>query len=209
MRLGFFGGTFNPVHLGHLALASEALRLLHLDHLWWLPANPWQKNAADLMPQSERIAMLKLALSGIPHMSIDLRELDRNGPSYSIDTVIEIAKQFPDDERFYLIGADQWRNFHTWKHWQDIFDYVTLVVFNRNGQMATAKDEVIDFVKQHHIKINFLPMPALDIESSKIRQLLSQGQSDSPLLSTMLPKNVFNYLQKKAKQKTDTISTVS
>ena len=117
MRLGFFGGTFNPAHLGHLALAQQALCTLKLDKLWWLPANPWQKDPQELLAKSLRIKSIEQTIVNEPRMAIDTRELSRSGLSYSIDTVKELARQYPNDERFYLIGADQWENFHTWKYW--------------------------------------------------------------------------------------------
>lgn len=201
MRYGFFGGTFNPVHLGHLALANEAIESLQLDHLWWLPANPWQKDAADLMPIDDRLEMLKRAIAEQTKMSIDTRELDRHTPSYSIDTVKELAQLYPKDDRFYLIGSDQWENFHTWKNWQDIFDYVTIVVFSRNGQHNVPATEVSRFLSQHVIEVKMLTMPALDIESSQIRKMLAQQPCNYSLLKNKLPPNVLNYLQAKELRK--------
>lgn len=194
MRLGFFGGTFNPVHEGHLALANEAFRTLHLDHLCWLPANPWQKESRDLMPSETRVRLLRLALTDRTGMSVDTRELDRKTLSYSIDTVRELAAEYPDDERFYLIGSDQWSNFHTWKDWQKIFDYVSLVVFNRNGKTAHAAEEVARFIEDQKISVTMLPMPALDIDSSRIRQLIAQHDWFAPFLKTALPEKVFQFL---------------
>lgn len=194
MRLGFFGGTFNPVHEGHLALAKEAFRTLHLDHLWWLPANPWQKDSRDLMPSEVRIKLLRLALTDCNRMSVDTRELDRKTLSYSIDTVRELAAEYPNDDRFYLIGSDQWNNFHTWKDWQKIFDYVSLVVFNRNGQLTHPAEEVESFIEDRKISVTMLPMPALDIDSSRIRQLIAQHDWFDPFLKTALPEKVFQFL---------------
>ena len=192
MRYGFFGGTFNPVHLGHLALAKQALQSLKLDHLWWLPANPWQKSASDLMPEADRLQMLELTLANEPQMSVDTRELRRTGLSYSIDTVRELAQSFCQDDRYYLIGADQWENFHTWKDWQEIFNYVRLVVFS---------PEVSGFIKKQQIVVKFLPMPALDVHSRRIRQFLSEGQLDAEELKSMLSKKVLSFLQSKAASK--------
>ncbi len=201
MRYGFFGGTFNPVHLGHLALAKQALQSLKLDHLWWLPANPWQKSASDLMPEADRLQMLQLTLADELKMSVDTRELRREGLSYSIDTVRELAQSYPADDRYYLIGADQWENFHTWKDWQEIFNYVNLVVFSRNGEFKKSNPEVSSFIEKKRIDVKFLKMPALAIESRHIRELLSKGQMNSPVLKTMLSEKVFAFLQSKAVRK--------
>ena len=201
MRYDFFGFTFNPVHLGHLALAKQALQSLKLDHLWWLPANPWQKSASDLMPEADRLQMLELTLANEPQMSVDTRELRRTGLSYSIDTVRELAQSFSQDDRYYLIGADQWENFHTWKDWQEIFNYVRLVVFSRNGEFRKTSPEVSGFIKKQQIDVKFLPMPALDVHSRRIRQFLSEGQLDAEELKSMLSKKVLSFLQSKAASK--------
>lgn len=177
-----------------MALAKEAFRTLHLDHLWWLPANPWQKDRRDLMPSEVRIKLLRLALTDCNRMSVDTRELDRKTLSYSIDTVRELAAEYPNDDRFYLIGSDQWNNFHTWKDWQKIFDYVSLVVFNRNGQLTHPAEEVERFIEDRKISVTMLPMPALDIDSSHIRQLIAQHDWFAPFLKTALPEKVFQFL---------------
>ena len=201
MRLGFFGGTFNPVHLGHLALAETAIKLLQLDHLWWLPANPWQKNAADLMPKEKRLALLRLAIADRQSMSIDTRELDRKTVSYSIDTVRELAALYPKDQRFYLIGSDQWKNFHTWKHWKELFNYVTFVIVVRNGIWEDPDQEVTDFLQSNHIEILKMPMPAIDMDSSRIRTLLTEFNTNRDQLRAALPAAVFDYLKSKTASK--------
>ena len=94
-----------------MALALQAIEFLHLDRLWWIPANPWQKNPSELIASEDRLAMLKLAVGKNEQMAVDVRELTREGLSYSIDTVKELARDFPNDQRFYLIGSDQWKNF--------------------------------------------------------------------------------------------------
>lgn len=205
MRLGFFGGTFNPVHNGHLALANRAMEFLELDRLWWIPANPWQKDHSDLIASKDRIAMIKLAIDNNKKMAVDTRELDRAGLSYSIDTVKELAHDFPNDQRFYLIGSDQWKNFHTWKYWQTLFDYVTLVIVIRNGIWEEPDNEVIDFVRSNHITILKMPMPAIDIDSSRIRALLPDFSANRNILKAKLPPAVFNYLKTKQEPKTDKI----
>ena len=136
MRIGFFGGTFNPIHRGHLVLAQKAIDALQLDSLQWIPANPWQKNAQKILPACDRVAMIEDAIRDNPKMSVNTLEISSNQPSFSIDTLRVLAAHFPHDERFYLIGADQWENFHTWKDWDKLFDLATLVVFSRKQKRA-------------------------------------------------------------------------
>ncbi len=201
MRLGFFGGTFNPVHKGHMALALQAIEFLHLDRLWWIPANPWQKNPSELIASEDRLAMLKLAVGKNEQMAVDVRELSREGLSYSIDTVKELARDFPNDQRFYLIGSDQWKNFHTWKHWKELFNYVTFVIVVRNGIWEDPDQEVTDFLQSNHIEILKMPMPAIDMDSSRIRTLLTEFNANRDQLRAALPAAVFDYLKSKTASK--------
>lgn len=194
MRLGFFGGTFNPVHLGHLHLAETALHALSLDHLYWLPANPWQKDPKDILPAQERATMVELAIKNIDRMSVDRLEIDNDCPSFSIDTVKTLACRYPDDERFYLMGEDQWANFHTWRHWQDIFDFVTLVVFRRENKDFKTEDAVDQFIKEHHKKVLFLDLDAVPISSSTLRAALARNGVTDLNTAQWLPADVAKYL---------------
>ena len=118
MRIGLFGGTFDPVHYGHLALAREAVARLNLDHLIWIPAIPWQKCHQKITPGDIRCNFIKLAIANEPHMSVDTIEIDAHTPSYSINTIKTLSLRYPNDQLFYLMGSDQWINFHTWKNWR-------------------------------------------------------------------------------------------
>ena len=193
MRIGFFGGTFNPVHQGHLLLAREAVKQLHLDHLQWIPAKPWQKTQESILPDEDRVKMLQLAIEADPNMSVNTMELQRQKLSYSIDTLRELQKRYPQDERFYLIGADQWENFHTWKDWQALFDLATFVIFERDGQRS-ANAQVQAFLKDKTQRVLFLTMPAVPVCSTELRSEARRRGLNSPLCRRWIPESVRNYM---------------
>ncbi len=138
-RVGLFGGSFDPPHLAHRALGDLALSHLGLDELRWLPAGqPWQKAARVLAARAHRLAMLQLLLAGEPRFVIDERELDRAGPTYTIDTVREYAAEHPGTELLLVIGQDQYGRFDTWREWRELLERVTLAVAGRDGNSPAA-----------------------------------------------------------------------
>lgn len=177
-RLGLFGGSFDPVHRAHVALAKGALAELRLDRVLWLPAGqPWQK-AGPLTPALHREAMLRLATAGEPRFVIDRRELERAGPSYTVDTVRELRAEHPDAQLFLIIGQDQYAGFHTWQGWPDILQQVVLAVANRPGA-APAADPA---VQRHRHQV--VPLPMHDIAATDIRQRVSRGEGIDHLVPT-------------------------
>jgi nicotinate-nucleotide adenylyltransferase len=171
-RIGLFGGSFDPPHLGHRALAEAALQTLHLDELRWIPAGaPWQKTGRTLAAGAHRAAMVKLAIAGEPRFALDERELRRAGPSYTIDTVREIQAERPGAALFLVIGQDQYAHLHTWHEWRDLLGRVTLAVAARDGQPPTPGAAVMN---QRH-RIDVLSMPRVDVSATGVRQCAAAG----------------------------------
>ena len=134
------GGSFDPVHQAHVALAEVALHQLALDQVRWIPVgHPWQKSR-QLAPAAHRLAMVQTAISHEPRFAVDAVELERSGPSYTLDTVRQLqGADMPDPHRWFLIiGQDQYANFHTWHGWQELLQRVTLAVAGRAGEMPRA-----------------------------------------------------------------------
>ncbi|MGF2527609.1 nicotinate-nucleotide adenylyltransferase [Ralstonia pseudosolanacearum] len=137
-RLGLLGGTFDPPHVGHLALAELCIAQLDLDELVWIPTGmSWQK-AADITPAPLRLAMTELAARAVrpgrARVRVSTMEVERSGPSYTIDTVRELRGAYgPDTSMAWLMGADQLVGLDTWHGWQDRFEYVHLCVATRPG----------------------------------------------------------------------------
>ena len=173
LRIGLLGGSFDPIHLAHVALAQCALAKLELDQVQLLPAKqPWQK--PDLAASTEqRLAMIKLAISDIPGLDVNEVELTRPGKTYTIDTLEALA---PEHQYFWLLGADQLQNFPTWHRWQDVAKRVTLVAAQRPGAALSIGPELTDLVKRGQTKVIHLDFEPMDVSSSALREALRAQQ---------------------------------
>ena len=183
-HVGLFGGSFDPVHNAHLALARLALSELQLDRVLWIPAGqPWQK-ARTLTAAAHREAMLLLAIADEARFALDRRELLRQGPSYTLDTVRELQTEMPGAQLVLLIGQDQYAGLHTWAGWQELLQRVTLAVANRPGPLPAVDAEVL---RQPH---RVLPLPMLDIAATDIRARVARGER----IDHLVPPEVARYI---------------
>ena len=173
-RIGLFGGSFDPPHLAHLALGRLALDALALDELRWLPAGvPWQKAGRQLASAADRTAMLEALLDCEPRCVIDPRELLRAGPSYTVDTVRELAAEHPGAALFLILGQDQYAHFDTWRDWPELLQKTTLAVAARAGQQVTAPPALAALSHQTVC----LNLPAMSTSATDIRKRLAAGQA--------------------------------
>jgi nicotinate-nucleotide adenylyltransferase len=183
-RIGLFGGSFDPVHNAHLALARQALDQLQLDELRWVPVGQaWQK-ARAMTPAVQREAMLRLAIEGEPRFVLERCELQRTGPSYTVDTLRELQAATPGAHWYLLIGQDQYRNLHTWHGADELLQRVTLAVAQRPGEPSEANARV------RAAPMVALAMPAMDIAATDIRQRVADGTD----ISTLVPGAVALYI---------------
>jgi nicotinate-nucleotide adenylyltransferase len=183
-RVGLFGGSFDPVHNAHVALARAALAELRLDEVRWIPAGQaWQK-ARPLTDTVHREAMLRLALAGEPRFVLDRIEIQRPGPSYTLDTVRELAAAQPGTQWFLIIGHDQYAGLHTWNGWRQLLGLVTLAVANRPGETREVHEDV------RRTGHRVVPLPMLDISATQVRQRVAAGQD----ISTLVPPEVARYI---------------
>ena len=185
-RAGLFGGSFDPVHSAHVALARLALTQLGLDEVRWIPAGqPWQKTRR-LTAASDREAMVRLAIVGEPRFVLDRIELRRPGVSYTLDTVRELKTTLPDTEWVLILGQDQYATLHTWRDWRELIGMVALAVANR----PDAKPEVNPQIARepHHS----LTLPMMDISSTELRRRIAAGEP----IAGLVPDAVASYLER-------------
>ena len=198
MRLGIFGGTFDPVHFGHLALAEECLAVAGLDEVWLVPAaSPPHKGGKKLSRFDQRKEMLELAIAGNEKFKVEPMEADRPGPSFTSDTLEEIQKRKPNDELFLIIGGDSALEFSTWKDPAKIASLATIIVRIRPGVNMPTEQE---FISQLGKELGVLPKvifvagpPYLDVSSSLLKERVSNNKS----VRYLLPRAVEVYIQQK------------
>ncbi|OOG57370.1 nicotinate-nucleotide adenylyltransferase [Rhodanobacter sp. C03] len=191
--LAIFGGTFDPVHLGHLSVAWEASELLDAD-VRLMPASVPPHRPPPTASAQQRVAMLRAALQGQSRLMLDTRELEREGPSYTIDTLIELRAEQGDRPLVLLIGADAFANLATWHRWRELFDVAHIGVLSRPGVDATLPDELEREVADRRTadasasqglsagKLIELVVTPLEISATRIRELLAAGRDPRYLL---------------------------
>jgi len=170
LRLGVFGGTFDPVHNGHLAAAVNARRALGLDRVIVVPArDPWQKQDRELAPAEARLAMLEAAMAGVEGVEISSMELERPGPTYTADTVEELHRQYAGDaELFLIVGADAASDLATWDRPEVIRDLAAIVIVSRAD--IAEPDAPGPGWRVEHVRI-----PPLAISSTDLRRRAANG----------------------------------
>jgi nicotinate-nucleotide adenylyltransferase len=172
---GILGGTFDPVHNAHLALARAALEQLDLERILWLPTGAPKYRAPASTPAAHRVAMLRLALEGEPRYAIDERELEPGHSGYTVDTLKSLGGR-----PILLLGADQYAKFETWHRWREILGLASVAVFARPGWRA--RDE-----RARHV-----PFAPMDISASDIRARLARGED----VSALVPAKVLAYIRR-------------
>ena len=198
--IGIFGGTFDPIHYGHLRPAQEAMQKLALAELRFVPAAQPPHRPPPLASAAQRLAMIELAIRDLPGFRADDRELQRGGLSYTVLTLESLRAELGNTPLCLLVGADQFRNFETWHRWQEIPDLVHLVVLNRPGTAAGALPawararESMDFQGLRGApagRLAFLSVSPQDISATRIRAALAKGKS----VQGLLPETVLDYIR--------------
>ena len=176
MRLGIFGGAFDPIHNGHLLLAEQSREQCQLDEVWFVPTKiPPHKEADSLSPDADRVEMLKLATAGRPEFVVSEIELNRAEVSWTVDTLRQLRDERPDDELFFLIGADSLRDFPTWKEPETIAELASVVAVNRG---EASLDELTAGLKPElSASVRLVTMPGISISATDLRSRVSAGKS--------------------------------
>jgi len=202
-RIGILGGTFDPVHLGHLHAAKNMLHEMKLDKLFLMPSFLPVHRDVPAVSSEQRLAMLSLASKEERKITVDGRELARKGPSFSIFSVEELRAENPDANLYFILGSDAMSQFHSWHRWQEFLDYVNLVVLPRPKSCLTLAQEVSDYfaVKETKDIAEILARKSgsyyqstkqmLDISATEVRQALVKDES----VEDLLDKNVIAYIR--------------
>lgn len=190
-RVGVLGGTFDPLHLGHLRAAEVAREELMLERVLFVPAaNPPHKRGARVTDARERIAMLELVLEAEDGFELSTIEIDRGGPSYTIETLDELQGQHPETEYWFITGSDAFLEIRTWKNWESLLERYTFVVHGRPGM---ASDDASGVVPAGlHERVVFLRREMLNVSSTEIRRSVRDGQS----IRFLVPDKVEDYIRR-------------
>lgn len=198
MRIGIFGGTFDPVHLGHLIVAEQCREQAQLQQVWFLPAaRPPNKLDRPVTPFARRVEMLELALAGQLAFRVEELERERPGPSYTADTLRELAQQHPAAEWYFVVGSDSLRDLPNWYRPAQIVQLATLLVVARPGWNLEADEENarqnLATALGTPVRLHVVTMPLIDIASSDLRVRAQAGRS----LRYLVPRAVECYIGEK------------
>ncbi len=189
--VGLLGGTFNPVHAGHLSIAREALRLFGLDAVWFIPcAIPPHKPAADLASNADRLAMLRLAIAGEPRFDALPIEFDRPGKSYTLDTVRALRSLHPGTGFAFIIGADTLPELHTWHKPLELLSLVRFITLARPGFVPDPAALHLPPPWPEKLLADLRAGDPLDVSSRDLRAKIAEGQPVS-----LVPEPVLRYIQ--------------
>ncbi len=182
--MGLYGGSFDPVHLGHLVLAQDVIEELALDRLHLVPAaaNPF-KREAEMTGAEHRLEMLRRAVDGMPGVVVDGREIARGGVSYAIDTVLELRREYPDAELFLVLGGDNVPMLELWHRFDELKTLVTFVAFPRGGELAGAG-------RKQAVPVTSVGR-RIDLSSTEIRGRIATGRP----VRWLVPEVVRDYIE--------------
>ncbi len=178
IRTGIFGGSFNPIHVGHIALAKAVLQQCPLDEVWLMvsPQNPL-KQEADLLADELRLQLSQKALEGVGGVRAVDYEFRLPRPSYTWNTLQHLSQDYPDRQFVLLIGGDNWAHFDRWRHWKDILRNYDVIVYPRDNYPGTIN------------------MPLLDVSSTEIRRRVRRGESIAGMVPESIIPDVMRYYQ--------------
>lgn len=195
-KIGIMGGTFNPIHTGHLILAEAAYELYHLDKVLIMPTkNQYYKDNSELAANGERLDMIELAIASNPHFELSTLEYQRNGTTYTVDTLEALNKTNPECEYYFIMGADSLGYMETWKDYSRILKLSTILVASRNdaGTQSVLKLSKKFQHQYSYARIYHLDSPSIEISSKEIRARIKQNRT----IKYLVPESVENYIKKK------------
>ncbi|MBX3444044.1 MAG: nicotinate-nucleotide adenylyltransferase [Planctomyces sp.] len=191
MRIGIYGGTFDPVHVGHLLLAEQCREACRLDEVWFVPTgSPPHKQGVEIASGKARREMLELAIAGLPQFRVSTLELDRPGPHYTVETLSNLRRSRPDDELFLLMGGDSVAEFSTWREPERINELATIVAVNR-GRGGLDLEPLRRALGTDATRgVRLVTMPGIAISASDLRRRVGEGRS----IRFQTPRSVEQYI---------------
>ena len=190
MRVGVYGGVFNPPHQGHLVAAQEAHAQLELDVVLWIPAGVAPHREVENDPGAEaRFEMVELAISGDERFRASRMELEREGPSYTVDTLRELHEREPDDDLFLILGGDQALALPTWREPEEVLELAQLAVFERGSSTRSAVAITVGKLRGVE-RLRFLEMPRIEVSSTLVRRRARTGKP----IRYLVPDKVANFI---------------
>ncbi len=183
-KIGIFGGSFDPVHYGHLRPALEILEALALDTLLFIPTGQPPHRDALVASAAQRLAMLKAAIAGEPRFAVDERELRQAATAYTVDTLTALRREHPDDALYLIVGMDAFLGFPTWQRWRELFALAHVVVAHRPGWVMPDTGELTDEVRGRRIQalpegragqVLLQPVTQLEVSATQVRRLAARG----------------------------------
>jgi len=191
-KIGIMGGTFNPIHHGHLFLAENAFEQIGLDKILFMPSkNPPHKTILYNINEQQRVDMIRLAIQDNPHFELSTLELNREGFTYTADTLTLLTQQNPSISYYFIVGTDSLFMMQDWMEPQIIFDHCTIIVAGRDHTDEELIHAHIEYLnRSFHAKIIYLTMPSIQISSNDIRNRLAAKKS----VRYYLPSTVIDYI---------------
>lgn len=191
-KVGILGGTFNPVHMAHLIIADTAQEAAGLDEVLFIPSGcSYLKDSEEILPAKDRIHMTGLAIEDNPGFALSTIETEREGNSYTCDTLLELKRRYPEQEYYLILGADNLFSMERWKNPEVIFQNSRILAAVRGGKkQADMEKKIAELEEKYDAKISLLPVKHIDISSSAIRDKIAAGQS----IRYMLPEKVREYI---------------
>jgi len=192
-KIGILGGTFDPIHVGHLLLGQWAKEKMELDEIWFLPAgSPYFKEGSGVTPSEARLAMTKLAVAGREGMKVCDIELKREGRTYTCDTVEELNETFPEDRFFFIFGEDCLDSFGTWREPEKILKGCEIIAATRGSgsEFRELWRKADDLMRRFHGQIHILDFPAIEISSTLIRERIGEGKPVRDLVPDAVEKYI-------------------
>lgn len=191
MKIAMFGGSFNPIHTGHIQLAQAFVKRLGLDKVLVIPTFiPPHKQCDDSVSPYDRLEMCRTAVENLPFAEVSDIEIKRGGASYTYLTLLELSEKYKDDELFLITGADMFMSIHTWKHPEIIFSLSTICGVPRNDDDIKNLQKQAEYLKTLGAKTEILDVSLMTVSSTEIRNKIKSGED----ISLLVPYEVENYI---------------